>query len=178
MGQSQRNPAAETNVPKIHSINVFYKCGTGGTADGFSVTIADNADHIDACLKSDYQQFKALKPCVQQAILNGFPMVLARTRAILADKVGTHIEGGDQQAVLQGVRAVYVLEKEHLLPDDRFNGFEYRTMAEVNAFKQVLESLNQGKKGVFLFNYKHDNDCPKLRGGECSCQAEVAVQTA
>jgi hypothetical protein len=104
-----------------------------------------------------------------------FPKILTGVKDLVKSySAGEPVPVEDQQILSLGMRCVYVLEKEKLLPDDRYNGFEYRTMAEVEMFRQVIDSLNQKKPGVFVMNYQHDNDCPRLHGGECGCIADVS----
>lgn len=30
--------------------------------------------------------------------------------------------------------------------------------------------------GVYVMNYYHDDTCPKLKGGECSCEPDVEMK--
>ena len=153
-------------------MNVFYRCNE---PSGFHLTINEGADEALAAFVVAYTVFKQMAVAEQQKAIALFPKILTGVSNFVKI-AGEPVSRGDQRILEFGARVVYVMEKEGLLPDDRYNGFEYRTMAEVNAFRAVMDSINQKKPGAFVLNYRHDDDCPKLHGGECGCIADVAVE--
>jgi hypothetical protein len=164
--------AALKAQPTLHSINVFYKCNE---PSGFSLTINNDADGCYAELVHAYKHFKQMSGEDQEKALGLFPKILNGVHVFVkSHPAGDPVPPGDQQILSLGARAVYFMEQEGLLPNDRWNGFEYQTMAEVDVFRQVLESINH-KPGVFVLGYQHDDGCPKLHGGECSCIADVKL---
>jgi hypothetical protein len=74
---------------------------------------------------------------------------------------------------LIGTLAIFISEKEGLIPSDQYNGMEYKTVAEANALKAILATAK--KSGLYLTSVAHDDGCPQLSGGFCNCKPDVTV---
>lgn len=50
-------------------------------------------------------------------------------------------------------------------------------MGYILELQRIMESINNGKPGVFIINCQHDNWCNLLRyGGECNCDSDIIVK--
>jgi hypothetical protein len=158
----------------LYEVAAFYKSNTPEDG-GFDLrtTDAQSADAIQEYLTDLYQKFVSQPIAAQERVLADIPSWLVAAKMLVGKNPLT--EDDSKKLMLFGFGSIYILEKQGLIPSDMFNGMQYRTMAEVEAFQSMLQ--DGLKTGAHIIRYGHDDDCPALDHGSCNCIAEVNVET-
>jgi hypothetical protein len=156
-------------MTKLFSIAGFYKSDKPEDG-GFSFTISEHTDEFAAALDTAYGRFKKLDQAEQRRYIDDTPRQLASMKSLIREGQGVTVSSN---TILLGLLSIFILEKLKLIPSDDFNGMQYVTQREVDAFRKILDGGL--RPGVSIISYAHDAGCPKLAGRICNCKADVTL---